>query len=238
VSRPSDPLVARLRQIVQSRSESEAELALRAGMSVDRLRSLLGGQEAMTVDELILLSQGLQLEPQDLGLDLEDHEDDATPYEPPSAAVLPYDDPFGDDTDLGDVDTDALPIEDALDPLGNHVRQLFEVGFGLGCTFFFQASTEQLEDSGVPRMVLERYAGAELPIQLDAAYHAYNEPEYHANGVTLKLSFDAIYTCTFPWTSIRRLAFFPEPPEVAPDDPPDEEDEGPKKGAPFLRLVE
>ena len=115
---------------------------------------------------------------------------------------------------------------------------MFEVGFGLGCTFFFQAEASQLEDSGVPRMVLDRYQGGELPIQLDAAYHSYNEPEFDTFGVTLKLSFDAIYTCTFPWSSIRRVAFFPEAYEPEPDEPEAEEEPPPPKGAPFLRLVE
>lgn len=265
MTRPSEPLVSRLRQILEARAGSEAEVALRAGMSVERLHLILSDDGDMTVDELILLSQALALQPEDLGLDLEDEEDDAVPFEPnvtslpfargatsgdeddsedADANELPYDSPFDADTPYDapsgtlDLDSEEIYLDDALDPEGNQVRQLFEVGFGLGCTFFFQAKTALLQESGVPRAVLERYADRELPIQLDAAYHAYNEPEYTTHGVTLKLSFDAIYTCTFPWAAITRLAFFPEPPPE-PEPEPEEEEEPPSGGRPpFLRLVE
>lgn len=226
MSRPSAPLVERLGQILESRGLSVAALALRTGIHRDRLQPVLNGTEAMTVDELIQLSQGLELAPEDLVLDGVP-EPDMLPYEPPSASV---------DSLFAEEDVE-LSVIDAVDPMGNHVRQLFEVGFGLGCTFFFQAETSQLQDSGVPAAVLKQYRGGEVPIQLDAAYHAYNEPEFDAHGVTMKLSFDAVYTCTFPWSSIQRIAFFPEVPEPE-DEPEEDDDEPPSGGPPFLRLVE
>lgn len=209
------------------------------GCAPERLEAVLSGEAPMNLDELILLSETLGLDAHDLGVSPAPAGDvDALPYDPPETPRDPADDPdvvalpFTAETD------DDLDLTDVVDPDGNQILQLFQVGFTLGCTFFFQAATDQLQDSGIPSAVLRRYAGAQVPIQLDAAYHVYNEPVFSADGVTLKLSFDAIYTCTFPWSSIQRVSFFPEAPE--PDDEPDEDEEEPPtpSGAPFLRLVE
>jgi hypothetical protein len=58
-----------------------------------------------------------------------------------------------------------------------------------------------------------------------------------AEGIHLRLGFDALYDCFFPWTAIRQVRFFPATPEL--DDEPEEEAAPDKPaGAPFLRLVE
>jgi hypothetical protein len=172
----------------------------------------------MTVDELILLTQALELSPADLGLP----SDDA--YDPPDVDL----------TEEGDVGLGA-----AIDPFGNQPRQLFEVGFALGCDFFFRAAVDQLEGSGVPPAVLERYAGGDLPIKLDAQYHRYNEPRFENDGLGIKLSFDDVYECFFPWSAFRQIVFFPAPPPVVPEPEPEPEEPPPGKGRPpFLRLVE
>ncbi|MFK7929162.1 MAG: helix-turn-helix domain-containing protein [Myxococcota bacterium] len=239
MSSPSDPLTSRLRTLVQERGLNPAALGLRTGIPADHLRSVLAGREPMTVDELILLSQALSLSPEDLGVELP-HSADAESSVDPTAdeddLQDAYDPPGLSAIGLPESEAVSMALEELVDPFGNHARQLFEVGFALGCTFFFLAKAEQLAESGVPASVLSRYADGDLPIQLDAAYHPYNEPTFDATGVALKLSFDAIYDCYFPWSAIHRVTFFPE--LIEDDATPDDEEESPKPSAPFLRLVE
>jgi hypothetical protein len=125
---------------------------------------------------------------------------------------------------------------DTLDPYGNHPEQLFRAAFALGIDFMFVVATDNLEDSGVPKSTLEQYSGRELPIKLDAAFHVHNNPSYNDVGVSLTLSFDALYTCSFPWSVFRQFIFFP----VIPDAIEEEEEEeapDPNSGRPKLRLV-
>lgn len=219
---PSEPLLHHLRQLLKSRGMNTAALATAAGLDRDRVRRVLGGRDPLTVDELIVLAQALNLQPADLGLPTDAVElaaEDLSETPPPPKA-------------------DLAAIGEVLDAYGNQVMQLFEVGFALGCDFFFHAHTADLQGSGVPASVLSRYADAELPIRLDAAYHADHDPRLTTEGVHLKLGFDALYDCFFPWTAIRQIRFFPARPE--PDDEPEEEEETRETpaGAPFLRLVE
>ncbi|MBN2800499.1 MAG: helix-turn-helix domain-containing protein [Deltaproteobacteria bacterium] len=210
MSSPSAPLLELLRRLVRERGLNTASLAERAEIPRRHLRKLMDGSEPMLVDELLRLSQALDLQPDELGIGA--HEEDG----PAPLGVVP-----------------DLPAEGVLvQQWDNQPERLLQVAFELGCDFMFTASVEQLQDSGVPRSVLRAYEGRELPIRLEAAYHAYNEPSYDQHGVTLTLSFDAIYTCEFPWSSIRQVIFFPEAP--APKEP--EEDVEPPKG-PVLRLV-
>jgi hypothetical protein len=110
--------------------------------------------------------------------------------------------------------TPETPKADLVpNPWGNHPEQLFRIGFALGCDFFFIADTSALADSGVPAATLKS-SGKNLSIGLDARFHADNAPRYDEAGVTLTLSFDRLYDCRFPWTSIRQVIFFPAPPEV------------------------
>ena len=114
---------------------------------------------------------------------------------------------------------------------------MFRTAFALGCDFFFLAEAAQLEDSGVPGHVLKQYDGQELPIKLDAAYHSYNEPRYHSESITLTLSFDQLYECTFPYSSVKRFVLFPVPFEAPtqPEPPPEEPED--RSSVPHLRLV-
>ena len=189
-----------------------------------RVRQVLSGAEPMTVDELMQISQTLKLSPGDFGLG--DLPGAAAPDAPAELAEL---------TEVTDLTTDET-IPFALDPLGNQPKQLFEIGFMLGCDFLFLARANDLVESGVPHNVLERYTHREIPIKLDAAYHGHNNPRYSESSVTLALSFDALYECTFPWTSIRQVVFFPAPPEPVLDVPEEKPKERPAR--PHLRLVE
>jgi transcriptional regulator with XRE-family HTH domain len=223
LARPSDPLLRWLRKTLQERRMSAPALAEKAGLDRARLRHVLAGAESMTVDELLAISRVLDLSPADFG---------ALPDEEPMPAVVDEPGPV-----LAADDDEEAGIPYGLDPLGNHPRQLFEVAFALGCDFLFFAKSAELSGSGVPASVLDRYADRDLPIKLDAAYHQYNAPRYDEGGVTLALSFDALYECRFPWTSIRQVIFYPAPPPApVADDEDDDEPAPPKK--PFLRLVE
>ena len=96
--------------------------------------------------------------------------------------------------------------------------------------------TEELGDSGIPPHIKAKFD--RLPIRLDAEYHRYNQPQYTKDYLQLRLSFDAIYTCVFPWKSIEQLTFFPEA-ELEPEQNDDESsDEKPESiSPPKLRLV-
>lgn len=244
---PSEPLLHQLRALAKARGLSAERLAVRAGLDPDDLSATLHGERAMTVDQLILITQALDLTPEELGLPA-----DPTGPRPVTAddEPLPYDapgDPLHDhlDEDLDDgpdlsVASDSSDGPDdldlAVDPYDNHIRQLFQVGFALGCDFFFHADASVLTESGVPAAVLERYKSSVLPIKLDAAYHQYNDPRYERAGLRLKLSFDDVYDCYFPWSAVQRVIFSPIAPELEPE--PEPEPDKPKGAAPFLRLVE
>jgi transcriptional regulator with XRE-family HTH domain len=211
VSETSEPLLRLLRDLMAKRHLNTAALAEAADMDRTRLRKVLTGAESMTVEELLMVGQVLQLSPADLGLPTA--EDFDAPEETPVEE---------DDARIG------------LEPWGNHPEQLFRVGFELGCDFLFIAHTDELADSGVPPHILEQFAGRDFPIKLDAAYHRYNNPRFDTRAILLTLSFDALYDCQFPWTSIKQVIFYPVPPE-SPEEERDEETD--EEGRPVLRLV-
>lgn len=211
MSRPSDPMLAWLRKLVDTKGLNTAQLAEKCGLPRARVRKVLTGAESMLVDEFVQIANALQIAPKDVGLPDAAAE---TPEEPPAPAA------------------EAVP---KVDPWGNHPQQLFRVAFGLGCDFTFVADADQLEESGVPRHVLSEFRGRQLPIRLDAAYHAYNAPRYDEAGVTLSLSFDSVYECRFPWASIRGIFFQAPFATAAREEPPEPE---PPPGRPRLRLVE
>ncbi|MFT4623434.1 MAG: hypothetical protein ACI8PZ_002090 [Myxococcota bacterium] len=229
MSRPSDPLLRWLREMLDKREMNVAALSQRCGIPRPRLRRVLSGGDPMQVDELLTISQALELDPSELGL--------AAPGElevegaATSLSVAPS----------GNAALKAPPEEPTgvtVDPWGNHARQLLEVAFGLGCDFFFFSEVDLLADSGVPEAVLSKYKGSRLPLKLDGAYHSYNRPRYTDTDVTLDLSFDAVYTCKFPWNAIKQVVFYPPPPsETMGDDGGDDttEPEPPKRS--HLRLV-
>ncbi len=238
MTRPSAPLLEWLRDMLKQKGLNTAHVADASGLSRSRVRKILAGTEDMTVDELMLLSDSLQLDPSDLTA--------------ATAAQLPSDPEASADTtpsDAADAAETITPVHGAesvsaptepelpaVDPWGNQPEQLFKIAFALGCDFFFLADTKALEGSGVPDAVIDQYRGRELPIKLDAAYHKYNEPKYSDDSIQLTLSFDKLYDCTFKWSAIRQLVLFPIPPEeTAEGDDPDPDP--PSSGVPHLRLV-
>lgn len=224
MARPSEPLLGWLREMLKTKGLNTAHVADASGISRSRVRRILSGTDDMTVDELMMLSDALQLDP----ADLTSHQLPTGPAPLGEAGVQPL---------AEAADTSGEPAGPVVDPWGNQPRQLFEIAFALGCDFFFLVDTRELDGSGVPASVLEKYAGRELPIKLDAAYHQYNDPRYSPTGITLTLSFDALYECTFHWSCIRQFVLFPLAPDPTQDVDPPSEDDGPPTGVPHLRLV-
>lgn len=223
MARPSEPLLAWLRDLIQRRGLNTAAVAERAKLPRARVRKLLAGAEPMMVDELMQLSEALEISPTDMGLP------GGTPIEDPT------------DTTAEGVEVPPEVPSDALriDPFGNHPEQMFRAAFALGCDFFFLCAADQLAESGVPGHVLAQYESRDLPIKLDAAYHSYNDPRYLEHAILLTLSFDQLYECTFPWEAVKQFVMFPAAPELPtqPTPPtPDAEEESPR-AVPHLRLV-
>jgi hypothetical protein len=128
-----------------------------------------------------------------------------------------------------DSSTDWTP-----NPMGIQAEQLIRLGFALGVDILFTAETKYLKESHVPESILKKF-DPKMPIRLDAAYHHHYRPNYFDDGLEVRLSFDALYTCFFPWHSIDQVTCFvfeeePESEKVVPL----EEKTNP---TPFLRVV-
>ncbi|MEQ1566972.1 MAG: helix-turn-helix transcriptional regulator [Myxococcota bacterium] len=215
MAKGSEPVLAFLRGLLDKRGMNTAALATKCNLPRARVRKVLTGVEPMTLDELLAISTALEVSPTDVGLAATaEAEAQATPA---IAVAAP----------------DAEAPGPKVDPWGNQPEQLLRVGFALGCDLLFVTEVAALDGSGVPDAVLKQYAQGQLPIRLDAAFHSYNAPRYTPYGVTMSLSFDAVYECTFPWAAIKQVSFFPAAvePEPAPEAPP-------KPGRPTLRLVQ
>jgi transcriptional regulator with XRE-family HTH domain len=230
MARPSDPLLKLIRDLTRRKGLNSAALAKQAGIDRARLKKVLAGQEPMTVDELIMLSESLELDAQALA-QLGGQASEAPPTEPPE-----------EDTHI-EPDEDEMASPDGhADPYGNQAEQLMRYAFGLECDIFCHLESALLQDSGVPSSVLSRFP-EHLPLRLEAAYHHHHQPRFLEEGLQLLISFDALYTCTLPWACFQQITLFPvrwEPPE---SDVSDAETSAPlpqtgAPGAPHLRLVD
>src|SRR5687768_9509365 len=125
MSRPSEPMLDWLRQLVSGRGLNPAQLAARTGLPKARVRKILIGAERMLVDELAQITNALEVRPSDLGLAAQADAEAEAPVE--------------------DADPDALPAptDPTVDPWGNQPEQLFKVGFALGCDFFFLTRADE-----------------------------------------------------------------------------------------------
>lgn len=210
-----------LRTQLKEKGLNTGAVAAKTGLERQRVRKVLGGSEPMLVDELLKLTELLELSPAELG-----------------AAGLGLE---AGGPDLAEASAEAEKNDQVLlDGWGNQPEQLVKAGFALGCDFMITFDVALLENSGVPAATLQQYAGAHLPIKLDAAYHQYNEPTFTEEGFSAVMSFDQLYRCTFPWESVKQVIFWPYAPEVdaEPPEPSEEEEEPPKKRPSFLRLVD
>ena len=175
--RPSDALLAFLRETITRRGLNTAALAERAKIDRLALKKRLAGQEDLTVDELIRIAGVLEIDPQAMSVP----DPDALPAGEPAPEWTP-------------------------DPYGNLAKQALRLGFALGADLFVTFETKHLDDSGVPSAVLARFKDA-LPIKLEARWHPQNKPIFQEDAFVCVLSFDRLRTCTFPWRAIRQVQF-------------------------------
>ncbi len=221
-NRPSEPLLALVREAIRKRGLTTSEVAERASIERGALKRRLSGSEDLTVDEFLRLAQALDLQQEVANLAGAPPDTGPRTLRAVGPAVIDEPPPFEPDRVFG------------LDPYGNVGKQLVEQGFALGLDMFVYFERARIENSGVPRAVLadKRFAEA-LPIRFEPRWHRHNAPEFHDEELVVRLSFDALYTCHFPWSSVRSVNFT-VPDESLPPVPPPEE----KKAArPMLRLV-
>ena len=190
-----------IQQGMNQKNFNTAALANSIGMERKELKRVLSGQRDITMREFISISTALEL--------------DASMIEEYQPAQQEENiKPFSLSNETPDQE------EWAPDPLGNHTRQLVALGFALGCNMLLLCNVEHLKNANIPQDVIAQFR-PQLPIQLDAAYHPYNKPQYYEEGLELKLSFDALYTCFLPWNSINQVIFRPEIEEKEkPPEPP------------------
>ena len=228
-ARPSDPLLEMLRKVAKQKKLNTAALAQACEVPRTRMKHVLSGSEPMTVDELILLSQVLELDPTGMAAAAEEEEAAAKAAEAAGEAAPA----------LRSLDRRESPAF-VLDPLGNHAWQILQVGLSLGIDMFLVLDSTRIEGSGIPRTVTSRYP-ERLPLTLDAAYHRHHQATYLPEGLQVRLSFDSLYTCVLPWDafiSIHLSPLAPDPiaPEPEPDPPAtDDTPDKPRRG--HLRLV-
>lgn len=207
-ARPSEPLLVFLREAIRRKGLSTAELAERVGRTRSEVKRALSGAEALTVDDLVLLSQALQLTPAELGLVGPGVE---VPEEPPAPGLRV--------ATAGEAPPDEPP---GADPFGNVPRQVLELGFELGVDLLVDCEAAALGDSGVPKSTLAASPKV-LRLTFPARYHKHNRPRFEDEAFGCRLSFDRIYDCAIPWEAMRVVSFLlPEeaPPAPAPDPTP------------------
>lgn len=238
-SRPSDPLLALLRKVAKDRGLNTAALARAIDEDRTRLKHALSGRDPLTVDQLIRLAEVLQIGPAELGAVPMPAE--ATDVGPAGAGPTGAE-PTGADApvELGVVDRRGPtldPITAAADPYGNQPAQALRLALALGCDVYLVLDAAQVQDSGVPRAVLAQHA-ERLPLRLDAAFHRHHDVRFLPQHVQMTLSFDALYTCVFPWSAVQQVTLFTLPPsDPEPEEEPVEEEVAPLRRG-HLRLVE
>lgn len=220
-ARPSDPLLEMLRGVAKKKKLNTAALARACNVPRARMKHILSGSEPMLVDELIKLSSVLELDPTGMAGAEDDTEEEDTDGEAGPT--------------LASVGRKQPAPSTGIDPLGNHAEQILHVGFELGVDMFIVLDATVLQGTGVPRSVLARHK-EHLPLQLDAAYHRHHDPRFLPDGLSIKLSFDALYDCHLPWAAFVEVRLRPLPPDPVEPEPEPEDDE-PKAVFGHLRLV-
>ncbi len=216
---PSQYIIEGLLSVLQAKQMSTGALAKQLGKTKKEIKSILSGTVPLTVDDLSAIGNALNLQDTDLQQFIQ----------LPESTSHPSSDNESEKIGLTNVSEPSDETSWQPNPVGTHSMQVLKLGFALGCNLFFTVSTKDLEDSGVPESVLKQY-GATLPIRLDADFFHHYRPEYFDDGVEIRLSFDAVYTCFFPWHVFEQITFF-----VSDDKPP--EQSSPSKG-PTLRIID
>jgi len=230
---PSEAILRWFRDTLKAKDMNTAALANKVGAKRASVRNVLAGREPLTVDQLVLWGQALELKLEDLvGVDMPE-----LPEEPEASEEVDAEDIAGA---MGPTLLRAAPEEPSdkyeVDPYGLQGEQAVRFAFAMGVDFAFVVDSSQLADSGVPEATVKANP-KRLLIKLDAAFHRHNAPEFTDDELIVVLSFDALYTCTFPWSAVVQVVYFIEPPPPTTkkrDDPPEPPENG---GRPMLRLV-
>lgn len=215
---PSQYILEGLLQALRAKQMSTGALAKQIGKSKKDIKAILSGQSPLTVDDLSAIGSALNLQDADLQRFMQipdDIEQIQLSNENEGISLT--------ESSVAQNEENWTP-----NPLGTHSMQVLKLGFALGCNLFFVANTADLQDSGIPESVLKQY-GDKLPIRLDADFFHHYKPEYFEDGLEIRLSFDAVYTCFFPWHVFEQITFF-----VADDKAP----EFPSSKGPTLRIVD
>jgi hypothetical protein len=222
VTRPSEPILNLLRDVVRKKGLTTAQLSERLGVDRGLLKRQLAGEDPLTIDEFIALSDALELGPEQLGL--------RGPQPAPRLALAPP-------GSIAQTNTDFPDLEPP-DALGNLPKQVLQLGFALGVDLFLLLDAAQLEGSNVPPATLASFKDI-LPIRLEARFHAHNRPRFHEDRFECVLSFDRLYTCSFPWSAFKQIQFTMPAESGAPRPaPPPAPSPAPKpSGGGHLRLV-
>jgi transcriptional regulator with XRE-family HTH domain len=210
-NKPSKPIINLILTVMKDKGINTSALAKKVGIEKRLLKNILRGEEVLTVDHLMLISSAIELNEEYLTqlnfLPTEETEVEKPNFVQPQGVWEP-------------------------DPNGIHAQQLIQLGFALGSDILFTAQTNALEGFGIPKQILQQpNYQPKIPIRLDAAYHQYYRPSYTEEGLNIRLSFDDVYDCFFPWFTIDRVTFFVEETEPTPSETPT------KESAPFLRII-
>lgn len=192
-TRPSEPLLAFLRETIRKKKLNTADLAQRSGIERARLKRRLSGEEDLTVDDLLALYKVLELTPADLGV--------------PSGQA-PIDEP---------VESEEPPA--GADPYGNLPRQVFEQAVTLGIDVFLFLDTRQLKESGIPPGVLKQHPES-IGLRMEARWFPQHKFQFLDTALVTMLLFDQFYECTLPWTAFRAIRFDLPKEEPVPAEPP------------------
>ena len=218
-------IVSFLRTKMEQSGLNTAALAKAADLKRTEVRKLLAAREEITLSQLVALSSAL-------GVDMA-----SLPWAGDSSgatdSVAVMKTGIGGRSHMKEVFENA-PV--MVDPFGIQGEQAFRLAFGLGVDFIFVAKTEHLEDSGIPEEVLAKSPN-EIVLRLDAAFHRHNDPQFTPDGVCLVLSFDTLYTCRLPWSSITKVVFQLDPIEPLPEPPSEPDADVAKTFGPGLRLL-
>lgn len=216
MSNPSSQILDLLLDMMKKKNLNTASLSQKSGIDKKTLKRIFNDKEELTVNQLMKLSAALDLQETDF-LQIPESSDDTMTSQ--DSAMLKS----------SESSTDWTP-----NPMGIQAEQIIRLGFALGVDILFTAETKYLENSQVPESILKKF-DPKMPIRLDAAYHHHYRPNYFDDGIEIRLSFDALYTCFFPWNSIDQVTCFvfeeePESEKIVPL----EEKTNP---ASFLRVV-
>ena len=214
---PTEKIRNILIQLMQKKSITTAEMAKKIALDRKTLKRMLGGVEPMSVDVLLKLSEELQLQPEDLK-GLEDLGNSNSTAQAKDKGEFLEDNRKNLSNKANFLNRSN--IENTNSAGGtldlwekNQARALITIGFEQALYFTFLANTEKLQNSGLPEYILQKFS-RHVPIQLDPQFHVYNKPDFQSKGLMLTLSFDALYTCFFPWDSISQVVFHPKVAEV------------------------